>query len=67
MPMNPQLQKKLLNHLPQFGLNPKDWCLQKINCRNYLLKNRHDEDLCLWGEVQEGNAGDWQDLQWLSV
>lgn len=67
MKSNRQIQKKLLSHLPQFGLNPNDWRLEKINCRNYLLKNRHDEDICLWGEVPEENPVHWQDLQWLSV
>lgn len=59
--------EKLLNYLPEFGLNPNDWNLFKVNSKNYVLKNRHDEDLCLLGKVHDDEDSNWQELQWLNL
>ena len=67
MQANRNMKERLLNTLPQFGLNPRDWRLHKVNSKNYVLKNLHDEEICLWGQVSDKELPDWQDLQWLSV
>ncbi len=67
MQANRNMKERLLNALPQFGLNPRDWRLHKVNSKNYVIKNLHDEEICLWGQVNDEETPDWQDLQWLRV
>lgn len=67
MPTHLNHNEMLLKNLPQFGLDPKDWRLHKVNSKNYIIKNREDEEICLWGQIEDEKASDWQELQWLSI
>jgi hypothetical protein len=58
--------QQLLKNLPSYGLNPKDWKIQKINSKNYILRNRKDDDLCLWGQLNDIRDYHWKELQWLT-
>ncbi len=57
----------LMNNLPQFGLNPNDWKIFKVNSKNFVLKHRQDEEVCLLGKVADEDPYFWQDLQWLNL
>lgn len=57
----------LLNNLPQFGLNPNDWRLLKLNSKNFVLKHKEDSEVCLLGKLDDNESYHWQELQWLSL
>lgn len=67
MQLNNNKFEILMNDLPQFGLNPKDWRIFKVNSKNFVLKNRHDDELCLLGKVDDEKSYFWKDLQWLNL
>lgn len=54
---------KLNAELKQFGLNPSEWSLQRIQSLTYLIQNKFDKNFTLWGQIEFKK----QKPQWKSV
>ncbi|WP_413575549.1 hypothetical protein ACLVWU_14505 [Bdellovibrio sp. HCB290] len=46
---------KLQTELSQFGLNPTEWTLEKIQSLTYLIKNKFDDSFALCGKLEFKN------------
>lgn len=57
--MNVQTEK-LKKQLGEFGLNPQDWNLFRLNSKNYLIKNKQENELCFWGQTEKKR---WKELR----
>ncbi|WP_413582379.1 hypothetical protein [Bdellovibrio sp. HCB288] len=46
---------KLQTDLSQFGLNPTEWTLEKVQALTYLIRNKLDKSFALSGTLQFKN------------
>lgn len=54
----------LQNQLKNFGLNPADWSLLKIQNFGFRIQHREDHDLVLYGQIEYRNQSPrWKSLE----
>ncbi|WP_295903359.1 hypothetical protein [uncultured Bdellovibrio sp.] len=59
---------KLQAQLKNFGLNPAEWSLQRIQSLTYVIQNRNDENFALYGRLEYRNhQPQWKSLEVVSL
>ena len=58
----------LQNQLQNFGLNPSEWTLEKVQALHFMIVNKSDETFALRGhlEYKDKNAF-WKSLEVVSL
>ena len=58
------LQSQLIN----FGLNPNEWLLERIQNMNFKIRNRDDQGFVFLGRLSmENQTYQWQSLELISL
>lgn len=52
--------ESLKKQLGEYGLNPEQWKVTRINSKNYLVKNKQERELCIWGMAEKKR---WKQLR----
>lgn len=66
---NSVMNMKLQSDLKNYGLNPAEWTLQRIQSSlSYLIKNRADETFAMYGELEfRKRKPQWKSLEVISL
>ncbi|KYG64409.1 hypothetical protein [Bdellovibrio bacteriovorus] len=58
----------LRNQLKNFGLNPAEWSISRLQALNFLVQNRNDETFALYGRLEYRNRKpQWKSLEVYSL
>lgn len=58
---------KLQSQLKNFGLNPTEWSIQKVQSLTYKIQNRNDETFALYGYLEyRKQKPRWKSLELVS-
>ncbi|KYG62556.1 hypothetical protein AZI87_14735 [Bdellovibrio bacteriovorus] len=58
----------LRNQLKNFGLNPAEWNISRLQALNFLVQNRNDETFALYGRLEYRNRKpQWKSLEVYSL
>ncbi|KHD87222.1 MAG: hypothetical protein OM95_15705 [Bdellovibrio sp. ArHS] len=58
----------LRNQLKNFGLNPAEWSICRLQALNFLVQNRADESFALYGRLEYRNRKpQWKSLEVYSL
>lgn len=64
----PALSEALRKDLIQFGLDPRDWRIEKIDDERWSIRHEDDKDFRLLGRIASACARPrWSDIQLVSL
>ena len=59
---------KLQDQLKNFGLNPTEWTLEKVQALQFMIVNKSDENFALRGRLEyRDKAAFWKSLEVVSL
>lgn len=62
------IQIQLSESLKVFGLDPREWMIEPLSRRRYLLHHRADRNFSLLGEARRrGSRVEWANLRLRSI
>ena len=66
--MSPMTLSKLQDQLKNFGLNPSEWSLEKIQALHFMIVNKSDENFALRGRLEyRDKTAFWKSLEVVSL